>query len=45
MKRRLLFVCLGMTLCLLSASADEVDTTYSLVIRSIRIEGNNATQP
>jgi outer membrane protein assembly factor BamA len=44
MNKRLLFVSLSLTCCLLSAFAGGVDTTYSQVIRSIRIEGNNVTQ-
>jgi outer membrane protein assembly factor BamA len=45
MKKRILFVSLGLIFFLLHALADEADSTYSRVVRSISIEGNNVTQP
>jgi len=44
MKRRLFYVSVGLSLTLLQAFAEEPDTTAHLVIRSIRIDGNNVTQ-
>ena len=45
MTRQLLFVSLTIGCFLFSAFADEVDSTSVRFIRSIRIEGNNVTQP
>jgi outer membrane protein assembly factor BamA len=45
MTRQLLFVSLSLTICLLSAFADDVDTTSVRIIRSVQIRGNNVTQP
>ena len=45
MTRQLLFVSLSISICLLSAFAEKVDSTSARIIRSVRIEGNNVTQP
>jgi outer membrane protein assembly factor BamA len=45
MARQFIYLSLNITICLLSAFADEVDSTSARIIRSVRIEGNNVTQP
>ncbi len=45
MKRQLLFVSLSISICVLSAFADNTDSASVRVIRSVQITGNSVTKP